>query len=93
MGRPAKIAGGFPKGAPGEKELVSERSLTVDEHDVETPPQLHVLEAVIEDQEVAPEIPDRGFAAFHPVLVDKDCDTPEVFREHERLVTGPLGVE
>lgn len=93
MGGAPQVRGRFAQGAARQEVLVSERCLAVNQHDVMTPVEFQVLQAVIQDQQIAAERAHGMASALHAVLVHHDGDPTEILCEHERLVAGSLGVK
>jgi hypothetical protein len=91
--RAAQVLHGLAQDAAGQQVPVPEGVRLVDEQQVEPALERQVLEAVVEDQRVAPELLDRVGPGLHPVLVHEDDDPGQVARQHVRLVAGLLAVE
>ena len=67
--------------------------MPVDEDDIDTVTEALVLQAVIEEQDVAVEVEQCMESAFDAVLVDEDADAGQIFGQHVRFVAGAAGVE
>ena len=82
------------QGASRQEMLIAKRLLAVNQNDVLAPAgQAPVLEPVVQQKGVAPEILDGVASAFHPVLVHQHDNVLEVGSEHVRLVSGRVGIQ
>ena len=93
MRRAAQMGRWLSKSASGKEKLISERRLTIDQDDVMTAMKFQVLEAVIQDQEIASQRGHGMTATFDPVPIDHNGNTAQILGQHERLISGCLGVK
>ena len=56
-------------------------------------PHFHILESIIQNQNIRTEFLDRIDAALHAVPVHQDHDTTQVVREHEWFITRRAGIQ
>jgi len=93
IGSPPQVVDGLPEETPREDPAVPEGVGAVHEDEVQAALQGHVLETVVEQEGVDPEVPDRVLTGLHPVLVDEHAYPGQVARQHVGLVAGFLGPE
>ena len=67
--------------------------MAVNQHDIDTVPQALVLQTVIEEKNVAVEVPQSMEPALHAVLVDEDAHAGKIFGQHVRFVSGTSRIE
>src|SRR5438093_377248 len=81
------VRGRLAQRAARQQMLIAEGRLEVDQHDVTAATgQLPILEPVVQQQRVAPELLNRVAARLHTVFVHEHDDVAEVGRQHVRLV-------
>ena len=84
----------FAQGAARQQPPAAEGLLAVNQHDVlAATAQFPILETVVEQQGVAPELLNGVTAALDAVLVHQHDHVLEVGREHVRLVAGHFGIQ
>ena len=93
VGGPAQIGRRLAQCAAGQQVLVAEGRLTVNEHHVDAVAQALVLQAVIEEKNVAVEVPQGMQPALHAVLVDEDAHAGKILGQHVRFIPGATGIE
>jgi hypothetical protein len=81
------MLGWFAQRAAWKKIFVSKGGFPVDQDNVQPPMQSQILQAVVQNQEIAAESTDRMARAGDAILVNDDGYPPEVLGKHEGLVS------
>lgn len=93
MGGASQVCGGFAQGAAREQIFVAEGGLAVDQDKIKAPVKSQILETIVKDEKVAPDLRDGMAPAGDTVLVDNNRDPAKILCQHEGLVPRILGIQ